>query len=473
MLEAKWLVALSIAYFTALSIFLGSNRKRSFLILLILGLQIGIHVYLGDSSQWSNRWGGHSGPAGIMIAFVTIPAAFLFLMAVGNPTKRFYWGREITRPAVLMFSTAAFTILFTPERSLAVFYLAEQVQLYFLFLVIINTVESPKEIKLVLKLLMVTLAAQSIVLFVQVAFAMDFTLLGEVSHATGQSLRPGGTVAESPGGFASFLLPLLLIAVNIFLTSKTPKVKFGMGCLSGIGIAALLLTLTRAAWIGFALGFIWLLFANAKIRKRSAVVSLSLVSILVLVGFIFFSSVLTERLSADHNAAYEERANLMSIAWNVIKANPFFGVGAGAYGHVYRSYVTPDQEKWLYVVHNVYLLKWAETGVFGLLSFLMLLWVGFRQALSCSRLEDETMSSLALGWSAGLVGLIFEMNLDTSLGYQTQALFWVMLGLTLAIKKVNLETRESEDNNMLLNPPGDGMWTHRAATAKSAHGRFF
>jgi O-antigen ligase len=128
------------------------------------------------------------------------------------------------------------------------------------------------------------------------------------------------------------------------------------------------------------------------------------------------------------------------MAWNVIETHPLLGVGAGAYSYVFRQYLSPDlQDKWLFVVHNIYLLRWAETGFFGLISFLILPLVSLRQALVCIRLSDEIMSSLALGWSAGLVSILWQMWWDTTLGFPANSLIWFMFGLILVIKRVGFE----------------------------------
>ena len=58
----------------------------------------------------------------------------------------------------------------------------------------------------------------------------------------------------------------------------------------------------------------------------------------------------------------------MRIAWRIIADHP---LGASAPAPTAWSCGTTcgaGLGKWLFIVHNAYLLRWAETGIFGLLS---------------------------------------------------------------------------------------------------------
>ena len=70
----------------------------------------------------------------------------------------------------------------------------------------------------------------------------------------------------------------------------------------------------------------------------------------------------------------------MKPALRMIASNPVLGVGPGVYGYVLGRY-SYGWTGWIYIVHNDYLLVWAERGVIGFLAFL--LWV--RAALRVTR----------------------------------------------------------------------------------------
>jgi O-antigen ligase len=149
-----------------------------------------------------------------------------------------------------------------------------------------------------------------------------------------------------------------------------------------------------------------------------------------------------QRVDANHSRDYEERLSLIRMAWNVIRAHPILGVGAGAYSFEFRQYQPHDllgDGVWVYIVHNVYLLRWAETGVFGLCSLLLFFVVGLRKAVVCTRVHDENQAALALGCSAAVVALLWEMLWDVSLGFSANALVWFLFGLLVAVQRVEFE----------------------------------
>jgi O-antigen ligase len=104
---------------------------------------------------------------------------------------------------------------------------------------------------------------------------------------------------------------------------------------------------------------------------------------------------------------------------------------------VLRSYLLPEErDRWLYVVHNAYLLRWAETGVFGLLSYLWLLGAGVVWAIRCTRSDHDATLAIGAGWCAGLVHLCWEQMWDIGLGGTTPLLFWFMMGTVQAVLTV-------------------------------------
>jgi O-antigen ligase len=437
-IEIKWLVYFLVCLLCGVVIFIIGNIQKTLLVILILSLQIGVSLYLTEPYQTRV---GTSGPTALEINFITIPAIILLIQCsvtrANNIYERFFWGKEISYYAALWLIPAAFTILYTSERSLAAFYLIEQFQLYLVFFVIMNTVKSQADIALVVKFLMITLALQSLVYFSQNLTGSTFTLTGELYDKTEWDLqRHGGTVSKNPAPFACFILPLLFIAISRFLMIKDRRISFRMGLLAIMGSAALVLTFTRGAWMGFILGLIWLVPLGLK-RRLILPSRLVLIGIVGLVIVMLLLPQIMMRMSRDHSSDYDERFALMRMAWEVIQVHPVLGVGAGAYAHVFRDYLPPDlRDKWLFIVHNAYLLRWAETGIFGLLSLFLLLFVGLRLTIVCTRIRDETIASLALGASAGLVALMCEMWWNIRIGTAADALVWLLFGVLLVAKKI-------------------------------------
>ncbi|HYM12627.1 MAG TPA: O-antigen ligase family protein, partial [Bryobacterales bacterium] len=274
-----------------------------------------------------------------------------------------------------------------------------------------------------------TLVLQCAVYFAQTLLGATFTPAGEWITQPDAALRYGGTVGERPAMFSSFLLPLLLLATADFVTDSSHRLR--RSALVALGAATLILTLTRASWIGFALGLLYLVAACARrrilVRRNAGLLALVLLAVMAALAPSIWI-----RITQNGQEAFEERRALAEMAVRVVRAHPLAGVGAGAYPFVFRDYLTPDlADDWLYVVHNVYLLRAAETGLPGLAALLIFLCVAFRLAAP-ERMSSPGARRMALGWRAGLIALAWEMLWDMSLGPATNSLLWFFCGLMAA-----------------------------------------
>jgi O-antigen ligase len=235
--------------------------------------------------------------------------------------------------------------------------------------------------------------------------------------------------------FASFLLPLLLCAMAQLLTCREKGVWIRHSGPAAAGLAALILTFTRASWLGFGLGIAYLVIAAGRRGwlERRRLWTLLGIGLLLTVAL---SPKILARVSEDHGVALNERWALVEMALRVIAGHPVTGVGAGAYPYVFRDYLTPElADKWLYVVHNVYMLRAAETGIPGLAAWLVFLVAAFRMA-SPDKMAHPTAQRIALGWRAGLLALGWQMMWDVSLGPAANSLLWFLCGLTVAARRI-------------------------------------
>ena len=147
---------------------------------------------------------------------------------------------------------------------------------------------------------------------------------------------------------------------------------------------AVLTSFSRSAWLGLIGGLLVLLVILIKkkqflkIKKITALVVPGV--ILVMIIAVLYNSLIFTRLSSSNRLEIKsntERVDLTKQAWGLIRENYLFGVGVGNY---IPALVLLDEGNeqfkpaWEYQpVHNVFLLVWAEIGIFGLLFFVSLL----------------------------------------------------------------------------------------------------
>jgi O-antigen ligase len=194
-------------------------------------------------------------------------------------------------------------------------------------------------------------------------------------------LRPYGLLPH-PNMLAGFLLLGLLAAGSWIVAPRRVVWLAGTG-LSLIGLWALLLTFSRAAWGGLALGalaalpFLW----RGRWLRRRALLSIGL---LIGAGALFaalYSPFLLARAGVNNESIEQrslaDRRVYTEFALRAIRESPVQGVGAGNFPWRASFYLmfTPydllgDN------VHNIYLSAWAELGAVGLGLYLLALGSG-------------------------------------------------------------------------------------------------
>lgn len=272
----------------------------------------------------------------------------------------------------------------------------------------------------------------------------------------------------SYGASLGFLLPVL---AGLFLLIKRENInsRFLMVLLILLYVFATVVSYTRATWLSIlaSIGF----WAILKLKIRFEIV---LVGAAILVGLFF--SVRTEMMIqleqnrvessgefSDHVQSISnittdqsnlERLNRWSCALRMWQDKPFFGFGPGTYqfeyGRYQRSYektrISTDFGT-MGTAHSEYFGPLAETGVFGLLSILLVigttLYTGIRVYLT-SKKRSIRIFSLAV-----LVGLVsyylhglLNNFLDTD---KISVLFW---GFTAMLVAMDIYHRDLPEENI-------------------------
>jgi O-antigen ligase len=255
-------------------------------------------------------------------------------------------------------------------------------------------------------------------------------------------LRPYGLLPH-PNMLAGFLT-VGLLAVLVWALARR---GWGFAAAAGVfvgGLWALLLTFSRAAWIGLAVGlsvllpFAWRLFPAGRgwwsaVRVRG----LLLMGVMVVAGGVFlllYRPFLAARAGVGAESvelrSTADRAVYEQIAFDAIQQSPLLGVGIGNYAWVAArdlAKTTFDLEG--QPVHHVLLGVWAELGLVGLVLVCAALTFGVEAALRALRHvpPDEAAARAALlaGVFALMVVGMFDHYPGTLLPFQ--ALWWGLL----------------------------------------------
>jgi O-antigen ligase len=331
------------------------------------------------------------------------------------------------------------------DANLAIFDIFLLLQAFLLFFYIVGTVRTRQDVLYILIVLLTGLILESLVMIGLRLIGHSVTIANITASIEG-GVRVSGTIG-SPNSAASYLTLLLAPAFSLFIARLNPGYKWLAVFAFGLGGVALVLTLSRGGWLAFILS-IGILSVLAWYRGWLRPI-IPLVGVMVAVlAYSLFQDTLIARLFGDDDGSTYSRVPLMRIAFRMIQDHPVLGVGTNNYAFVLSQYITPDvSQEWLYVVHNKYLLVWAETGLVALIAYIWFLLATIWRGWQGWRLKDRVLSPLALGFTATIVGQMAHMNVDVFNGRPHVQMLWLIAGLITAISRMDLLTAASAAQN--------------------------
>jgi len=240
--------------------------------------------------------------------------------------------------------------------------------------------------------------------------------------------------------------------------ARTLAMRFAV--VAGLGLTAVSLfqgiglSFSRGAWLGTAMAALaMMLLAGRRMARAAGIVFVVVALTLALGGAQALPDVLAKRLTSvtdslvvtsiddtpitDENFAVKERTAYWFGGLQMFRDNIFTGVGLGNYGPNYDTtyYSTPFLKSQVHA-HNYYIHIAAETGIFGLLTYLLLIGGVLRTGVEASRRAhgDGFARALAIGGVGVVVAIavhnFFEDLHVLSLGVHLSAIW----GLLAAIR---------------------------------------
>lgn len=204
-----------------------------------------------------------------------------------------------------------------------------------------------------------------------------------IETASGRFLRAYGGF-DHPNIFGG-VLAISLIFIAYFLANRK-RLKSDSEIVESIFLfiayfvllLALFFTMSRTAWLAFLIGLIVLLVTYIIKRDRWFVGRLLLVmffsAIMIFVNAVPYQDLLSARVSGQTRLETQslfERREYAAQSLVLIKNNWLTGVGIGNYVTAIATVDNFKKSAWQYQpVHNVFLLLWAQSGLFSLLFFI-------------------------------------------------------------------------------------------------------
>ncbi|MBE7009928.1 MAG: hypothetical protein E7418_00375 [Ruminococcaceae bacterium] len=236
---------------------------------------------------------------------------------------------------------------------------------------------------------------------------------------------------DNPNVLGEFLVLLIPVAFAFVWKSRTDGQKLTYsGLLAMLGVC-LIFTWSRGAWLGMALALILYCVIMDKHFWL-----LGLVGLCMLPMFLGSDSAIVNRLlsignTADTSTAY--RVSIWRASINMIHDFWLSGIGLGsdAFASIYPKYALAGANYALHA-HNLFLQLWAETGIAGITSFLILVLMFVKQNFSGTiyRSRNGLDNALSMAMTAGVLGFLFQGLTDNVwYNYKMVLIFWIMLAL--------------------------------------------
>ena len=274
---------------------------------------------------------------------------------------------------------------------------------------------------------------------------MDYYLLRQISYYGSLASRnkiKGTFVFLGPNEVAAFYNQYTIILMSVYFYMKKSWAKLALAGLIVLNLFCILFILSRAAYVAMFVGMIFL-FA---IKNKKLLIPLVLVAI-------FWQVALPEKVRhrieettneyGELDASSANRLLIWDQSWEMFSENPITGVGLGVFSQMgFRLNDT----------HNIYLKILAEQGLFGMLIFLILLFILFIQGV---RLfiggEEDISKGLGLGFAVAIIVLMCNNVFGDRWTYMSlSSNLWVFAALIsrLIVLEINDKKLNSPRNRL-------------------------
>lgn len=316
---------------------------------------------------------------------------------------------------------------------------------FVLFLFFQSYLKTRRQLILVLIALTIGGCVQGLVGIAQEAAHSHFGFASSNSMTRYTEFRVVGMLA-SPARFAQYLNFVLFIPLGMVLIARKRMIRIVAGIVFFIMLGGILFAFARTTWIASFIGgavVVWLLRKRIMKRNIKAVLFFFWLTILssLVFTFVFFEPVserVIELIERGDNME-TSRINRGIISINMIKSNPWFGVGIN---NATENYLKYDYDELLYppyanlsYVHNNYLLVASEVGLVGLAFFLILIFGMMKASLQLTRAPDNLVALTGTVIFASFCSYLLAGVTVAYPGNPFLAIFWFYLALVSALQK--------------------------------------
>lgn len=270
----------------------------------------------------------------------------------------------------------------------------------------------------------------------------------------------------SYGAIIAFLLPT---AIGFIFIVKSRLKQYLFFFISLFLFFALVFSYSRAAWLSIMVAgviwFIWFIRVRFFVVAATAIITVALFFTFQFEIKQWLSSNTTDSsgnlkehlnsaLNVSTDASNLERINRWNSAIRMFEERPFFGWGPGTYMFCYAPFQRSYERTIISTnlgtggnAHSEYLGLLSEAGVFGSLSYILILIAVFYRGFKISRkIVDKEIRVLLICSILGLITYTVHGGLNNFLDTDKIATpFWAFIAFIVAIDIKNIKTKGADN----------------------------
>jgi len=478
-LPLKWIIAVILAI--GFTVFLLIVRDAERVSLFALFLIIPFHIGVGLPDLLTHL--GHIGMSNLGVQLIDILVLSLLMcrlarLATHQTEIRLY--PSTTVPALAWLVASALSAVNAREVDLTVIQVGQMVKLLLLYIVVANVIRDETDIKWLVWALSLGVLFQGLLgLYQEISGgSLGLSFLGEPRRL--YYGRPLGTIGH-PNGYGAYLSATMPLALAmLFMEGRTLR-KVLVGVVLCVGALGLLFSLSRGGWLSFAVAFIMVLvFAIRRGRQNLHIAYVGAGSILLVLLSLTLSQrdLVTARLTSEQSQESAlSRITMAKGATAMIQDYPLLGVGANNYSLLMPEYDPFDfaSQRRIVIVHNIYLLIAAETGLVGLAAFLWFLASLFAQARRLiSRAPNDTVWLAGVGAFSAFAALAIHgiADYDVLANLTVFRLLWLFAAIVAGLS-ANLRRERVAGDYSKLCENDTGRRFHRDLSQVGSRGSWY
>jgi O-antigen ligase len=424
------------------------DRKAYYLRLLVLALplEVDLNLLFHPSSIYRSTYGFL-----ILLNYIPLAALYLiwFLRCIAGKLPLQVSTRGLVSLCGL-FVSGCVSVSLGNDWLFGAFDLFSLAMSILVFLYTASEIRAPRELRLVLVALMMTVALEGTIALGQYAtgstLGLDFFGASwKYSAAPGLATltRVSGTLGH-PNSLALFFDLLLPLGFSLLFCPMPRLPWYLLLATVTLGTAGLVTSLSRGGMtaVGLAVAIILLVHWRKRVGLIQGSIILGTAALFVISLILTTQNPIQERFfQQDYGSAYG-RVPHMRVALRILRDRPLFGVGMNRYTAAAQYYDhTPERiiTAWEGPVHNLFLFIAGEIGLVGLAFFLLLLGTVIRSLLPALRSSDPLIASTGLGLLMGLLAYSAHTQIDYS-HWTHWSILWFLLGLAIGVGRLTSST---------------------------------